>query len=412
MVLSLNSYSQDIPATFGDVNLLTPTVFDARAHSLGKCEIMATNGSNAIFSNPAHIVGLKTGRIQFGETAKFGKYENELWDQDANAGKDISDRYESQFEVSQFSFVFPTFNNNSMVSLGIGLNKLFDFSDEFNHEQKSGVPGTDHETTARIDGGIYFLTPTIAFQFSKNLRIGFTYNSSVFGEERYYFKYYEDGNYPNNGQVYEQKMNASYFTLGATYQLHRKLAVGMIYKSEMEIDVEEYYGFYDPYNDNGPERPAYKISMPSLLGFGCEFKLTDIFTLYGEYQTRKFSEITMSDNYSYHAWKSIEIDDGDCIRGGVDATINNKSLRAGFFRDSLPMTDLDALSVLDDKTHLVQTGITYGLGYKVGKFLVELGGEYSVISSESLYTTQTYDNIYDITQTNISFYSSITYFIK
>ncbi len=416
-VISANSFSQSIPYSVGFINLQTPTVFDARAHSLGKCEIMASNGANAIFANPAHIANIKRGRIQFSETAKFGSYENGYWDN--NSEWIVTEEYESQFEVSQFSFVLPQSmaNNNSFVTLGIGLNKEFDFSEEYSDIHKNVDSGTEYKINTKFEGGIYFLAPSIAFQFSNNIQIGFTYHRSVFGEERYSSIYNGPGDDYHNTILYNQDMSTSYFSFGTVYQLNRKLSLGMIYKSEMEIDVEEYMGYSEyPYDDSRPERPAYTIDIPSVFGIGGEFKLNQTITLYGEYQTRKFSEIEMSHNYSHYGWDSIDINDGACIRTGLDISKDGKSLRIGFFQDSLPITNLDYSSAKDDKTPLLQNGFTYGAGYQTGKFLIEFGGEYSVINSEARYTTITdpfgINNRYDITKTNHNLYASFSYLIN
>jgi long-subunit fatty acid transport protein len=426
LTFAASSFAYGLHITSDYLNLLTPTVFDARAHALGKCEIMGVNGSNAIFSNPARIAGHETMMIQIGGKLKFGELKSTL-----NIGnyedKTINNEYLNQMGLSQFSIVKPLGEifKNITLSAGLGLNKQIDLSEQLNEEVVDDSTGRVwRKTETEIDGGLYLVSPTIAFQIRNKLNIGFTYNTSIIGEKRYSYMALEGDLLPD--YKYDQELNVSFFTAGATYQISEKLAFGFMYKSEMEIELGEYEGraFYvrDPITDELilqiPIRPGYTVGIPKIFGFGCEFSLTDIFTIYGEYQTRKCPEVVIGYDTATNPVEKIylDLDDGRSIRLGLDATRNNLSIRLGAFSDSVPLTDINLVSDRGDRNQLNQNGITFGAGYKYKNFLIEVSGEYSEIKQEFYWDEPNifvpYDGSYDETKEMFIFNASLTYFIK
>jgi long-subunit fatty acid transport protein len=367
---------------FKDPELLNSRVYDTRAHSLGKCEILGTTGSNAIFSNPANIASFETTQIQVGGIIKMGNFDDSLWDTNQYASSEISQVYKPQYSLAQFSIVRPfgKIYKNILMSAGIGLNEQIDFIEETVYEREYSDGRTSEEKNTIISGGIYFLTPSVAFQFDNNLKVGFTYNKSIIGGKNSSVDE-NDGEILDPSHNYEQDMDASFFTFGLTYPLFEKFTVGMMYKSAMEVECEKYEaipGTYTYWPDYDLIYPDYTVRVPATFGFAGEYRISTIFTLYSEYQTRNWSSAKIDGE------KIEAFDDGRSIRLGVDAAINNTSLRVGYFNDSMTLTDINIkIDEYDNnKKPLNENGVTYGLGYSRGRYLIEIGGEVNWITQE------------------------------
>ncbi len=430
MALAVSSFANSIYITSDYMNLLTPTVYDARAHSLGKCEIMGVNGSNAIFSNPAHIAGHETMMIQFGGKLKYGELKNTL-DTGYYEDKTATGEYRTQIGLSQFSIVKPfgKIFKNITFSAGLGLNKAIDLSDQLNEEVVDDSTGRVYgKRKTDIDGGLYFLTPSIGIQLFDKLNLGLTYNKSVIGEKRYSYEEYE-GQSSGIFNKYDQDLSASNITFGATFQFLKYLSIGMMYRSEMKIEMGDYYSNMGVYTQHtgltdpgfpserttvpGSKSPGYSYNIPSICGVGGELILSDIFTLYGEYQTRKESKQKIGYSSSPTDPIYYEIDAGRSIKMGIDASRNNLSIRLGAFSDSVPLTNIDLVSEKEDKRQLNQNGITFGAGYKYKNFLIEFSGEYSEISQKVFFTDNPNSLMHvgeeDYIKTIFGFYTTLSY---
>ncbi len=290
-LLSVTSFAQAKVGMFGS-NFLNPTVSDARAHSLGKCEIMGANSSNAIFSNPAHIVNLNKTQFKIGGT---------IWQENLDIKSASNYEYKSQPIFSQFSFSTESgqLSNDFKAAYGFGLNRLY---------QRTYNSGEDD---------LFYFSPSMALQYKEKLRIGFTYNQPVFNEN---------------------DMEEAFISIGALYPISEKFTLGFIYK--------------------------HKNLAPSIFGLGGTYILNPKSHLYGEYQSRSWSNLK-SDYFSEDYF-----DDGMCLRLGMETIIRNIPFRVGIYRDSL----LDDFR--DDNESINENGITCGFDLSNDKILVEVCGDY------------------------------------
>jgi hypothetical protein len=330
-IMTATSFAQAKVSLFG-TNFLNPTVSDARAHSLGKCEIMGANSSNAIFSNPAHIVNLNKTQFKIGGT---------IWQENLELQSPYNYEYKSQPIFSQFSFSTESgqLSNSVRAAYGFGLNRLY---------QRTYNTGEDD---------LFYFSPSIAFQYREKLRIGFTYNQPVFNES---------------------DMEEAFISIGALYPISEKFALGFIYKHENLA--------------------------PSIFGLGGTYILNQKSHLYGEYQSRSWSNLK-TDYFS-----GDYFDDGMCLRLGMETIVRNVPFRVGIYRDSL----LD--DFIDDNESINENGITCGFDLRNDKILVELCGEYSWYTIE--YPSSNIEHPFGNGTTHINYKSSryslfvnMTYFL-
>jgi Outer membrane protein transport protein (OMPP1/FadL/TodX) len=407
---------------------LSPTVFDTRAHALGKCEIMGANGSNAIFSNPAHIVSLEESRIQVGGTANFGNLSRSSWDFEEFSEYDYSNKYELQPWLSQISFSKPfgEIQEGVIMSYGVGLNKLIDLSEKNVLERDYNEDGTDvtskYERTRTSTGGIYFLTPSVAIQIQDKLKIGITINKSVYSEMKYTYEYTATNNssgsssssrYSEDG---DSELTSSFISVGALYPFNEKLTLGFMYRGQTEVEVDDLnwsstYSYSDGTTTDSGIEQGVDLTAPSMLGFGVTYVLSPKLTLLGEYQSRKWSDYEM-DNENPD-W----IDDGKCLRLGVEAMMNNIPVRFGLFSDSILLTNGENANEIQDETPLNHTGFTYGVGTSNGKYIFEFSGEYGWINRETTadFTDDSgdeYTRTVEDKTTIFGFYASFTYLLQ
>ncbi len=396
-----------------EVLLNNPSLFDARAHSLGKCEIMAATGSNAIFSNPANIAGLKEINIQISSSAKFGRLENTLWNSHSYSGDEITGSYKLQTLLSQFSTVLPLGNINDKIvfTSGVGINKYLDFSEEFVIETQDYRNTIVEKETHKYSGGLYFLTPTIAFQLFDRFNFGFTYHRSLFGEKEHFIEEYSHHDV-NLFLDIREKMEASFYSFGTNFQILNNFALGFMYRSEMEIEMQ--YAENRSYS-TGPsidpswiDKDDYAVTIPEMYGVGGSLKLFSSTTLYGEYQYRNWSDSKRRGHNYYF------IDDGRFARVGLETKLNDTFLRVGYYNDSIPITNYIESDYEYDTEPILQSGITYGIGFNSGLYLIELGGDINWFKFDRSYINEPpfFTNGYESRKTMFEFFASISYFLE
>jgi Outer membrane protein transport protein (OMPP1/FadL/TodX) len=398
---------------------MSPTVYDARSHALGKCEIMGATGSNAIFSNPAHIADQKRSMVQIGGAFWTEGFEKTLYDLPDYSDINYSNSSNSILELTQFSYSnrYENLEDDVAMSWGIGLNKFLNFSENLTEKRDSIENDSYTERSHDISGGLYFLTPSIAFHMNEKLKIGLTFNKSVYSKTKYSTDDISSSNSNPGSRTSiegDQDVEASFISIGALYPVTKKLTLGFIYRGGMNIENSERIfdrtQTYDGSTVSEADTSAgHDIRVPAVTGFGATYKIIDNITLFGEYQTRNWSDYELDD------YKWTFVDPGNCIRAGVETTLDNLALRIGYFSDSLPLTNSENENGFNDGHPLKHSGITTGFGLNLGHTVLEISGEYSWLKQELVYNQWGNDEDdlkYEESRTKFGVYASLTYFIE
>jgi long-subunit fatty acid transport protein len=402
-----------------DFTKLSPTVFDAKAHALGKCEIMGATGSSAIFSNPAHIVNLNKAQLQIGGTGWIGNFKSTDWKSEDNIYRDYSVNYKMLPSIPQFSFVKPfgEIEKGVKMSLGLGLNKYYDFSEKRVAKVHDYIHNSNSFHTTTTKGGLYFITPSVAYEFKEKINIGVAFSKSIFSQRNYQHKRTYESDYKTEVRTEgRHSIRAFFFSAGILYPLSDKLNLGFMYRSRMDIKFNkiilyksDYRSDFSSYNST-QTLGQYYLNPPAILGFGGSIALSSTVTLYGEYQTRKWSDLEFE--YDFKNEELPKIDDGRCIRVGMEEKFNNRSIRIGFFSDSVLLTDvIDLEDEILDETPLNHEGFTCGFGIRNNKLMLEMAGEYSWLKQEIAFQNHRERPDQELAKTMLDFNASLTYFL-
>ncbi|MCF8267457.1 MAG: hypothetical protein K9I69_05180, partial [Ignavibacteriales bacterium] len=81
-----------------------PNIVDARSAAMGNTEIINSNGSNALYSNPGILATLKTVTIQAGGSAFIGNSSYELADQYL---KNHEEKFQLKPKLTHFAVAYP-----------------------------------------------------------------------------------------------------------------------------------------------------------------------------------------------------------------------------------------------------------------------------------------------------------------
>jgi hypothetical protein len=356
------------------------TIYDARAHALGRCEIMGANGSNSIFYNPAHIASQEGSQIQVSGYTRFYEATLTKWDNQSLSKKRIAEL--AQFSYSNF---YGEINDKIKMSYGIGINKFLDFTidEKYTRYNENG----DHkvEENEKVSGGLYCLTPSVAFNIKDVFLIGLTLNKSIFGNRYKYSKghYINDPDfmyfYHSNGKG----INTTFITMGAIIPISPSMTLGVKYRGGMKLKYGD--GTFRTTSPDGTttvnKTKGGETTLSSSLGLSAAYSPSNHTTFLCEYRKQSWFDLRGS-HFGY----------------GVELKVNSIPIRIGGFSDNIP------------KLNLSGKGITYGTGIGFGRFRLDLSGE-RIFVEETIYTRQMRE-FKDDKVTNYSFNLNLSYFPK
>ncbi len=361
------------------------TIYDARAHAMGRCEIMGANGSNAIFHNPAHIATQKGSQIQIGGFAR--KYKVDIVDIYQWSERSYSNDLIAELAQFSFSSSCGEIGNNIKMSYGIGINKFLDYSANEIYK-RSHEYGNDrsyyYEDSEKTTGGLYCLSPSIAFNLQDILNIGITLNKSILSKRNGSSKYISEDNSERRLTIIDSEgdLKTTFVSFGLIFPVSNLVTLGAIFRSAMTIEndgEERHFTTSDDttivYTYNGNDKTIH-----ATFGLSATYSLSKNLTLLGEYQTKDWGK-----HFGY----------------GLESTYKSFPIRIGCFFDSNTQRDL------------FRKGITCGTGKNFGRFRIDLSGEYSWIK-EILGDTRTTE-LREYENDKISMYSfnlNLSYFLK
>lgn len=369
----------------------SPTVFDARAAAMGRTGIISAHQSNAVFYNPANIAMIDVRTLQCGGRVWFGSISNEFWDQTISPEIEASYRLHPKITNISYAGYFRPSGTDLRVVFGVGYNTYFDYGAfSKTEETPKGTPYQRNKETQELTmrGGLNTITPALAVSIDDEFYFGFAFSKSIIGKIRKTIEYEYEYEYDPQGaylleERWEATGSATFITLGATMFIMPGLAVGAMYRSGFEYELDDVDAYLERLDGRTQvdDLPDSEYEIPAYAGVGASYDVSSKFTLAAEFQTRPYSD--MEEDGIEYRW----IDDGYCYRTGAEFSTSNLDIRGGFFSDAIRAVD-EPYSDKDCK-HL--TGATGGLGFDSGNFTFDFFGEYSWWSKELRYGTQKYD---------------------
>jgi hypothetical protein len=253
------------------------------------------------------------------------------------------------------------------------------------------------------------ISPTIAFSlFDDRIAFGISANSSAgtvgahYTSESYSKEYNTllgmyDIEEENTEGTITIETQAYYYSLGGAGRPVENLTIGMAVTppftwewKEITSEIEGDYSVREngmeldtTYEETDEENLDWKISIPTQFSLGVEYRIIPSLAVAAEFQTRLFNsfEVELDDGTNIEK----ELDDGFCMRVGVEALAGSVPLRGGVFIESVPLSEYDADNgeYIDDP--ITSYGGTAGVGIPIGIVRIDLGAVYRFTHNENNY---------------------------
>lgn len=246
------------------------------------------------------------------------------------------------------------------------------------------------------------IQPTVAYKIGDNFSIGAGLDVTI-GSVKLMKSILQDGrmadgSYTEGSVTLDGKASTAFgFNIGILYKASDKIDIGLDYRSEVNMDVENgSTEFVVPTSLSAffPEGNTFNASLPlpSVITAGVTYHVSDNFELGAQF-----------DWVGWSAYESLDIefatttpllentssprkyeDSWVAHLGGEYRLENNLALRAGFYYDVTPVQDGYMTAETPDNNRL---GFTAGLGYAVGDFQLDLSFLY-IYSGQREQTTE------------------------
>lgn len=276
-----------------------------------------------------------------------------------------------------FAFNYGTANEYENFWFAQGNSNYPTWIDDPNNENKKYLFSDGQYFQNSTDGRTNKYTFTVASQYKDNLYIG----ASLISYDADYYQYIvlEEDNYSLNGDYLQANMiqelltygNGFSFNLGIIGKPTKNIRLGFAYQSPvwynmgesfLEYDTEVYYSNVDEYYSDfsGVSNYYYNLRTPSKYtgSFAYIFNKFGLISL--DYIYKNFSNIELSDgnwNYENQTFHN-ELNGVSQVRVGTEWRIKKASIRGGYHFEQSPYKN--AISS-DDKD-----GYSLGLGYNFG----------------------------------------------
>ncbi len=366
---------------------LVPNTVDIRSIGMGKTEVAAKSGSNALFTNPSLLALQENGSIKLGSALHLGLKKDERLDDLADSNNaDLKYGYKPNFKFTNISASLPLHfqlpSTALSIAFGAGYQNAIDLSfTEYNNQEIQGTSGViSEENKTRYTGGLNTITPGFAIGILDRISAGISLN---IGFGKMMSKTISEYKNAIAKETYESVITATgkafFPTFGLTGKPTENLAIGVSISPsyewewddiEMEIETDE--------ADEERDLDGGEFTMPLKFSIGLEYQVTPTFTLAVEYQTRPFSAFefdadNMEDLYGLGSLEAyinqIDLKNGHVLHLGAELLAGKTPLRFGFFLEPYAITDMELTSagkIRFDETPNYLMGGTFGLGIPIG----------------------------------------------
>jgi len=335
------------------LNYYEAEVNDARSEALGRTSILSSSKANFTFNNPAMLGILTEKNIQVGLRLITGK--TIIKKKDDNEESTYNYENPIHLKLNSFSVSVPYKSNMPNIGFGVGYRTYYDRGMNLKYELDSNT------TIMKRHGGLSTLVIGVGVNSDNKYNIGFSYSLPLLSNtsrERIV-----DGELRSE---FEGTMKGSFFTLGGSYRLNKRVLIGARFRTKFDLEVKE-----KELSDD--EIDIDEITIPTEIGLAIEVSPKDNLVIYIEYLSRKFSHLDVND---------FGIGNGFSIRSGFEFD-KNILYRGGFFIQSVPIYNPISTSEWSSNPE-TEIGFTTGLGLELIPHLsLDLYGSYSFLNYEN-----------------------------
>lgn len=350
-----------------------------KGFGMGGAFVGLANDYSAIFWNPAGLTQMQNNfvGVHLSDVIPMGTYKFPAANIDAKS-KVI--HYLIPGFTGGYHF---NFSDNAVFALGVyvpaGLGTEWDGNDLVN--LVSG--GYTYEWKTKI--GVITVAPAIAYKLSDQFSIGAALNI--------YYAMFDLKKPAGGGMQYSESSHgfgasATFSILGKpsesfSYGISLRTKTNVKMRGTADLPVMALYGAKTAADFNR------NVGWPMWLAFGLAYHPTNNLVLTADFQFTQWSitEDKFVAEYSNYQWQRIlypigynimvlHWNDATQLRFGAEYSVNEQfSVRAGFYFDPAPAPE-QTLSILFP--NISYKGISLGAGYKIGKIVFDVAGEYLI----------------------------------
>jgi len=377
----------------------------SKSLSMGGAFVGLADDYSAIFWNPAGLVNLKNKYIGLSviDASSFGSYKLDVYLPGRGNINLIDAETQKHHYISGLVAYFSPISENCVA--GFGAYSLSNFGITWDGADFAVI---SPHATALIDWmskiEAITLAPTIALKINNQFSIGASININygmfdvALHSGRWllplpdppYFKDIDLGQYDlsTTGWGYGATVGVYFkpsniFSFGATL----RTASTIKFSGEAGVAGMPELGFSAGKDLNQTSDVETKITWPMWIAAGVAIKPTQNFTLTADIQWTQWSKIdVIKIDYKDKSWQQImtkkykdkmlmDWDNTIQIRIGTEYRFDRFAFRGGFYIDPSPAPDITVDVFFPTYDYNV---ITFGLGYKLEKFQIDLGFEYYI----------------------------------
>ncbi len=379
------------------ISRFVPNTVDIRSIGMGKTEVAANSGSNALFTNPSLMALQQKRSIKMGSSLNFGFAKDEFLDEFSDAN-DIIIKYGykpnikfTNFSLSlPFHIQLPSFPFSFAVGAGYQNAIDLSFTQYVNTKQQTTTETIFTDNTTRYTGGLNTITPGFSFAILDQISVGISLNIGL-GNMK--FKTTEVYDIPiTNGEtdsVVSATGKALYTTIGICGKPMQNLIIGLSFSNSYEW---EWDNFESKVKTDAEDRKydyyGAEFTIPSKFSVGLEYQINPKFTIAAEYQNRPFSSFESDNFYSQgfdYYIDSMDLQDGHVLHIGAELIAGKAPLRLGFFMEPYAITDKKLTNngnVKYDDSPNYMLGGTLGLGIPIREIaFIDVAAQYGCLKT-------------------------------
>jgi hypothetical protein len=368
LLLAVPTLAQDALVTWQSME---PAVNDARASSMGHCEMFGSLDGSAIFSNPAWMGATHDLSIEFGGATRWGSVDDE--ELTRVKGDVYSFDYKGGFEPMYAAAALPIRIPNVPLHLGAGVgiwtmhdsgwdSEVVDYDPDYGEfTEKNEFKGLFQVAGIGLSAGLFDM-----------LYAGITAGSST-GEMLEVSREFEY----ESGDVYSQRLEAtpsfSIAIASLVVKPNNIFKIGVFTRPAYDVELTDVMQ-ENQYFGTTVELPNQTLTYPATQGISVALTPTELIEFIFEYQSRNYSELELS----YEDGSTLEspFEDGHAIRFGAQFG----ALQFGYFNESIAMAEYGA----DEEPLAIENrqGFTFGFGYRGERLSLHIFGEYGALEYE------------------------------
>ncbi|MGA1866945.1 MAG: OmpP1/FadL family transporter [bacterium] len=372
----------------------------ARARGMGEAFVAIADDATAASWNPAGLVQLQKPEMSLVLSYERRSVRYDSKEYEESGGIIVRERGSDESltlnDINYLSVVYPTCIVRRNVVFSLNYQYLYDFSRDFETEREweySGS-GTSFLYSYHGEGGLYALSPAVAFQVTPNLYCGLTTN--IWSDEltdhcnwTHTSSFDPNTNIPNNSTITTEKYHdfeAFNAHIGFFWMVNSYLTVAGVYKSPVrarlkrEIDSQQHGISIPDYRDSYGD--INRIRFPAVYGLGIAYRFSDALTISTDITRTEWDDFSLKNREGetfglFTEFDSItnkpfspKIKPTYALRFGAEyLKILEKTvipLRVGLFYDPMPSLD----------NPLDSYGITLGSGISIGDLVLDVAYQY------------------------------------